>query len=115
MSALCTPIRGLTLHRGDASHVYAVQDCGGGNEATNLVGCCTITASTLAMQRIEVWRWRVRSKRTGRFYITHKYLTEAEALTIDPLAVRIDWLAEYRWVPTRRQRRSSLSGGAGGT
>jgi hypothetical protein len=26
-------------------------------------------------------------------------MTEAEALAIDPMAVRIDWLFELRWVP----------------
>jgi len=51
------------------------------------------------MQRIALWRWRVHSKTTGHLYVTHKCMTEAQARAIDPLAERLDWVIEYRWVP----------------
>jgi len=50
------------------------------------------------MQRVAHWRWRVHSKTTGRQYVTHKCMTEAQALAIDPQAERLDWIVEYRWV-----------------
>jgi hypothetical protein len=51
------------------------------------------------MKRIQVWRWRLHNKTTGRTYMSHRFMTEAEALARDPLAVRIEWLAAWKWVP----------------
>jgi len=50
------------------------------------------------MQRVALWRWRVHSKTTGRLYVTHKCMTEAQALAMDPQAERLDWVVEYQWV-----------------
>jgi hypothetical protein len=44
----------------------------------------------IGMPLVELWRWRVRGKPTGRLYVTRKYLTEAEALAIDPHAARVE-------------------------
>jgi hypothetical protein len=57
------------------------------------------TLRPIVMKRITLWRRRVRSKTTDRVYITRKCMTETEPLAIDPMAVRIDWLFELRWVP----------------
>jgi hypothetical protein len=51
------------------------------------------------MKRVQSWRWRLHNKTTGRTYTSHRSLTEAEALARDPLAVRIEWLTEWKWVP----------------
>jgi hypothetical protein len=50
------------------------------------------------MPLVELWRWRVQGEPTGPLYVTRKYLTEAGALAIDPLAVRVEWLTVLQWV-----------------
>ena len=64
-------------------------------------GCKTVAAQNitlLLMKRIPVWRWRLQNKTTGRTYISHRFMTEAEALAKDPQAVRIEWLKTWKWV-----------------
>ena len=51
------------------------------------------------MKSIALWRWQLHSKTTGRTYISHKCMTEAEALARDPLAVRVDWSLVWQSVP----------------
>jgi hypothetical protein len=51
------------------------------------------------MKRVQSWRWRLHNQTTGRTYTSHRSMTEAEALARDPLAVRIEWLTEWKWVP----------------
>ena len=51
------------------------------------------------MRRVQLWRWRLHNKTTGRTYISHRFMFEAEALARDPLAVRIEWLTVWKWVP----------------
>ena len=59
--------------------------------------CHTINTG---MPLVELWRWRVQGK--SRLYVKRKYMTEAEALAIDPLAVRVEWLTVLQWVPESR-------------
>jgi hypothetical protein len=51
------------------------------------------------MKRVQLWRWRLHNKKTGRTYISHRFMVESEALAKDPLAVRIEWLTAWIWVP----------------
>ena len=51
------------------------------------------------MKRVALWRSRVHGKTTCHLYVTHKCMTKAQAKAIAPLAERLDWLVEYRWVP----------------
>ena len=53
---------------------------------------------TAGMTPVELWRWQLHSKTTGRTYLSHKFMTEAEALAKDPLAVRAEWSLVVRWV-----------------
>ena len=55
------------------------------------------------MKSIAVWRWRLHSQSTGRTYISHKCMTQAEALAKDPLAVRVEWSVAARLVPEVRE------------
>jgi hypothetical protein len=52
-----------------------------------------------ALKRIPLYRWRLHSKTTGRAYISHTYLTEAEAVKKDRQAERLEWSAVWVWVP----------------
>ena len=53
------------------------------------------------MTPVELWRWQLRSKATGRTYLSHRLMTEAEALAKDPMAVRAEWSLVVQWVPDK--------------
>ena len=38
---------------------------------------------------MELWRWRLRNPVTGRLFTSRYAMTEADALDVDPLAVRL--------------------------
>jgi hypothetical protein len=51
------------------------------------------------MRTLVKWRWRVRNAITGKLYTTRYAMTEADALDLDPLAVRLEFSEEVRLTP----------------
>jgi hypothetical protein len=51
------------------------------------------------MKPLELWRWRLHSSITGRLFTSRYAMTEADALDVDPLAVRLACSKVVRMVP----------------
>jgi hypothetical protein len=49
--------------------------------------------------RIELWRWRVRDRLTGKLYVTRYLMTEDEAQVRHREAEKVEWSLEVRRGP----------------
>jgi hypothetical protein len=58
------------------------------------------------MKAIERWRWRIHGI-GGRVHTTRWHMIEADALELDPLAVREQWTREVLSVPTTEDEMDS--------